>query len=80
MIPEQALTPIGLLSQRRPILFGGVELDDKSHEQPKRRERDDFVDQAFAAAGLPIVHMPAKRQYATAEVMVAIQAAISPGK
>lgn len=59
-----------------PILV--IELDDKSHERRERRERDDFVDKAFAAAGVPIIHLPVKRSYASAEVSAAIQAAIGP--
>ncbi|MCB9922572.1 MAG: DUF2726 domain-containing protein [Planctomycetaceae bacterium] len=33
--------------------LAGVELDDSSHQRKDRRERDEFVDQVFAAAGLP---------------------------
>lgn len=50
----------------RPIV--GVELDDKSHDRPDRRARDEFVDQVFAAAGLPLVHVRVKRAYNTAEL------------
>jgi predicted RNA-binding Zn-ribbon protein involved in translation (DUF1610 family) len=45
----------------QPII--GIELDDKSHQRPDRQERDAFVDQVFKAAGLPILHIPAKRSY-----------------
>ncbi len=45
-----------------------VELDDASHERRERRERDEFVDAAFRAAGLPVVRITAKRQYAPAEI------------
>lgn len=44
-----------------PVL--GVELDDASHQQKDRMERDDFVDRVFAAAGLPILHVKAARAY-----------------
>lgn len=40
-----------------------IELDDRSHREAARRERDAFVDQAITAAGLPILHMPAQRSY-----------------
>ena len=40
-----------------------MELDDSSHDAEDRRERDEFVDQALAAAGLAIVHVRAKRGY-----------------
>lgn len=61
-----------------PVL--AIELDDKSHSTPHRKERDDFVDQAFGAAELPIVHVPVKRNYSTAEVLTLIQTAIGDGK
>lgn len=47
----------------------GIELDDKSHDRPDRRARDEFMDQVFAAAGLPLVHVRVKRAYDTAELV-----------
>lgn len=44
-----------------PIL--GIELDDKSHQKKNRQERDVFVNGVFAAAGLPLVHIPVKHSY-----------------
>lgn len=41
----------------------GLELDDKSHEQPKRVERDEFVDAVFEAADLPLIHVTARAAY-----------------
>src|SRR5688500_7169560 len=40
-----------------------IELDDRSHERPDRRERDAFVDQALQAARIPVVRFPAAAQY-----------------
>lgn len=34
-----------------------VELDDPSHDRPDRIRRDSFVDAAYKAAGIPIVHV-----------------------
>jgi len=39
----------------RPFL--GIELDDKSHQRDDRKERDQFVDQVFAAAGIPLLRV-----------------------
>lgn len=50
----------------QPLL--GIELDDASHAKKKRQERDQFVDQVFAAAGLPILHVPAARGYNVSEL------------
>ena len=41
----------------------GVELDDKSHSRSDRVERDDFVNQVFLVAGLPLIRIPAKAAY-----------------
>ncbi len=45
----------------RPVL--GIELDDGSHRRASRQERDRFVDQVFAAAGLPLFRQPVRRSY-----------------
>ncbi|HRA89373.1 MAG TPA: DUF2726 domain-containing protein [Planctomycetaceae bacterium] len=45
----------------KPIL--GIELDDSSHSRRDRQERDEFVDQVFKAAGLPILHVRAAVGY-----------------
>ncbi len=50
----------------QPIL--GFELDDGSHQREDRQARDAFVDGVFAAADLPLIHVPAKRAYAVADV------------
>ena len=38
-----------------------IELDDRSHAQPRRQERDRFVEGALAAAGLPLWRFPVQR-------------------
>ncbi|MBN2272356.1 MAG: DUF2726 domain-containing protein [Sedimentisphaerales bacterium] len=44
-------------------IVGAIELDDKSHALPERRERDIFINSALAAAGIPILRYPPKRNY-----------------
>jgi very-short-patch-repair endonuclease len=44
-------------------VLGVIELDDKSHQQSNRRQRDAFIDKALSAAGIPILHMPAQKRY-----------------
>lgn len=46
----------------------GVELDDSSHTQKQRQERDQFVDRVFEAAGLPLLHIPAAGAYSLLEL------------
>lgn len=38
-------------------ILAGLELDDPSHERPERIARDEFVDNAYAAAGIPLIHV-----------------------
>jgi hypothetical protein len=40
-----------------------IELDDSSHEQDDRIERDEFVDQVFRSAGLPLIRIRARDAY-----------------
>lgn len=57
-----------------------VELDDQSHDRVKRQDRDEFVDQALQAAGVPIFHFSVKRSYAVAEVQKVLGATESISK
>ena len=54
----------------QPIV--GIELDDKSHQRPDRQERDAFVDQVFAAAKLPLLHVTAQRGYVVEQIAAQI--------
>lgn len=38
-------------------ILAGLELDDPSHDRPERIERDEFVDRAYQAAGIPLIHV-----------------------
>lgn len=48
--------------------LAGIELDDSSHEDEDRQQRDAFVDAAFASAGLPLLHVPAQKSYNPSEI------------
>lgn len=50
-----------------------IELDDKSHQQSNRVQRDAFVDEVFKAANLPLLHIPVKNSYAISELTDLIQ-------
>lgn len=45
----------------KPLI--ALELDDSSHDRPARQVRDEFMDKAFLAAGLPLLRIPAQRSY-----------------
>lgn len=53
-----------------------VELDDRSHQKKDRQERDELVDGALKAAGLPILHVPAAKGYVPQDLFAQIQQAI----
>ena len=55
----------------------GIELDDSSHDRKDRRERDEFVNKACAAAQFPLIRVPARRQYATDEIRALIEVALN---
>ena len=40
-----------------------IELDDRSHRLPSRRQRDEFFDAALARAAVPLLRVPAARSY-----------------
>ena len=54
-----------------------IELDDSSHDLPSRFDRDDFINDAFEAAGIPLLRIPVKRSYATDELREIIKKALS---
>jgi len=49
-------------------VIGVIELDDSSHKSTARQRRDEFKSKALAAAGVPIVRIPAQRGYSPTEI------------
>lgn len=54
----------------------GIELDDSSHEEDDRKERDQFVDAVFASGGIPLLHFTAAKAYNPTDVAAKISAAL----
>lgn len=54
--------------------LAGVELDDKSHAEDDRKQRDAFVDQVFSGCNLPLLHVPAAATYNVAELRAKVAA------
>ncbi len=48
-------------SMMKPLI--GIELDDSSHSKQKRQERDQYVDEVFQVAGLPLARVKASSSY-----------------
>ncbi len=45
-----------------------IELDDKSHEEDNRKERDSFVDKLFGKLNFNVIHIKAQMQYSIEDV------------
>lgn len=54
----------------RPVL--GIELTDHSQPQEERHAQAAFLDGVFAAAGLPLVRLPAQRVYTVSDIKAQI--------
>lgn len=61
----------------RPRL--AIELDDRSHQKASRQERDVFLEEALAAAGLPCLRVPAARGYVPQELWAKICEKLAAG-
>lgn len=57
--------------------LAGIELDDSSHDEEDRQQRDAFVDEVFKSAKLPLLHVPAQKSYAPAEIKSKVEALLS---
>ena len=55
----------------KPLL--GIELDDKSHERADRQARDEFVQNVFLAAKLPLIRVPVRRNYPVSQLRAGLQ-------
>jgi hypothetical protein len=53
-----------------------IELDDGSHELPERKERDEFVNSSFAAAGLPLLRVPTAKTYDARQLSESVAKAV----
>lgn len=66
-----------LYDQKTSAILCCIELDDSSHHQPKRIERDKFVNKALEAGGVPLIRIRASRNYDLAliekEIAVALK-------
>lgn len=60
-----------------------IELNDKSHNNKQRKERDAFLEKACEAASLPLIQIPAKAGYSLDEVKKELSpfvASLQPGR
>ena len=66
-----------LCDRRTFAVLGVVELDDRSHQRPERRERDRFFDAAMRQAGLPVLRVTARRSYDAQDLREELQAVLA---
>lgn len=64
-------------STMKPVC--GIELDDSSHLRDARKRRDDFVEQVFEAASLPLVRIPVAKAYSTKQLKDIFQKFLAQG-
>jgi hypothetical protein len=62
-----------LVDERTTEFILIVELDDRTHRQWDRRDRDEFLDRAFAAAGVSVLHVPAASSYDVAKIRAVLE-------
>ncbi len=62
-IAQKHIDYVLLDSDSRPVI--AIELNDKSHEEDHRMERDDSLLAAFSDANIPLLFVPAAHEYAT---------------
>lgn len=55
----------------------GIELDDSSHNTPKRQQRDGFVEAALKRANLPLLRFKAEHTYSSKEIEQAINSILN---
>ena len=54
-----------------------IELNDKSHQQKSRQDRDEFLVEACRGAGLPLIMLDAKHAYSPTEISARIAEAMA---
>ncbi len=59
----------------KPLL--GIELDDASHAKDSQKGKDEFLNQVFKAANLPLLRIPAQRGYNPDEIGRKIRALLA---
>lgn len=67
-----------LVDKTTTEILCGIELDDSSHNNPKRQSRDSFLDAAMKSAKLPLLRFKAEQTYNSKEIEEAINLVLKP--
>lgn len=54
-------------------IYCAIELDDRSHQRPDRRDRDALVDEVLHSAGIPLLRVPIQKRYDIAALQDQLQ-------
>jgi hypothetical protein len=57
--------------------LAGIELDDSSHAEDRRKTRDAFVDDVFRSCGLPLLHVTAQTTYNPTDLRTKVAALLA---
>ncbi len=66
-----------LITPRATRIVAAIELNDASHEESERQQRDEFLFDALRCAGIPLITFPIYRSYDSQKIRRRILAAIS---
>lgn len=58
-------------------IIAAIELDDPTHDQADRRERDEFLDRAMDAAGVPLIRVRTASRYDPARLRDLVASAVA---
>ena len=67
-----------LVDKTTTEILCGIELDDSSHNNPKRQDRDSFLEAAMKSAKLPLLRFKAEQTYNSKEIEEAINLVFKP--
>lgn len=59
-------------------VVAAIELDDRSHDSDKRKQRDQLLDKACASANLTLIRFPAQQQYQVQDIQHRISGVLNP--
>ena len=65
-----------LCDPRTTRILAAIELDDRSHGRRRRQERDEFVDRALEAAGIPLIRFQASSRYDSRAIAARLEEAL----
>ena len=65
-----------LCEPRSMTVIAAIELDDRSHENPERMERDKFIDAVMEATKIPFIRVKPKAHYDAQQFLVDLRLAV----